>query len=149
MRNRILVVACLQLTSSIALADCYSRKPVQPGEFSSAAGQSLLNKMVAACNDGAPENFFALQTDDARSIVSRLSAPKQQQLFAQYCDFTKKGMGILGGQPERAIHSIKVDSYKTKCGQKVSTWYVHNSGGSLAVRMDVAIESGEMKIDTH
>lgn len=149
MRNCILVFACLQVTVSVAFADCDSKKPVQPSEFSSAMGNSLLNKMVAACNGGVPENFFALQTDDARRLVSGSSGPKQQQQFAQYCDFTKKGIGILGGQPESAVHSIKVDSYKTDCGQKISTWYVHNSAGLLALRLKVAIESGEMKIDTH
>jgi hypothetical protein len=105
--------------------------------------------MIAACKSGVPENFFKLQTSDARSIVAGSSPQKQKALFSQYCDFTRQSVVALNNHPEAGIHSIEKHQRLTKCGDQVTTWYVAAADGKLAIRLQVAVEDGALEIDTH
>lgn len=145
MRKFPLLLLTIFLVVNNAAANCQSKRPASPSDIGKST--ELFKSMIVACKSGNPDNFFALQTTDANRMVN--SSGNKRSLFTQYCSFTQDALRTLGGQPENGVHSIKQDNYKTVCGQKVSTWYVHSNNGALAIRLDVAVENGQLKIDTH
>ena len=150
MKKNYIAILLTAFATNVAVADCQSLKPLGPGDVNSAKPDLLFKNMLAACKSGAPERFFALQSKKSSYLLSKLSSSDKSQLFSQYCTFTQEANKTLGGHPESGIHSFKQDNYKTtECGQKMSFWYVHSKNGALALRLEVTLENGQLRIDTH
>lgn len=105
--------------------------------------------MVAACKTQDETKFFALQTDDANTVLAKISSAEKKKLFSQYCTFTADAVGGLGGNLNAGVHTVGPHKNREKCGRPVSFWFVHNKSGDLVLRLAVAVESGQLKIDTH
>lgn len=143
------VVAAGLGASTASVADCQSAKAVTAADIAGGQADALLKAMVAACQAREPAKFFSLQTADANRMVSAISPADRTQLFAQYCAFTTDSVRGLGGNTDTAVHAVGPYKNKTKCGAPASYWFVRNQGGELVLRLEVAVESGRLKIDTH
>jgi hypothetical protein len=135
--------------SPVSFADCQSAKRATAADIAGGQADVLLKAMVAACKAEDPAKFFSLQTEDANKVLAPSSPADKKKLFAQYCTFTTEAVNGLGGNVSTAVHSVGPYKNRAKCGVPASYWFVHNKGGELALRLEVAVESGRLKIDTH
>jgi hypothetical protein len=145
------LVALISLASATtsALADCNTVRPLKADEFSPASGQALLSHMVAVCSSGAPERWATLVTSNVKTLLAKIPDARRRTLYAEYCSYTRQAVDALAGQTSTGMHTLKIDTYHTECGQKISTWYVHSAAGAIVMRLEVAKEGGLMKINTH
>lgn len=67
-------------------------------------------------------------------------------LFKNYCEFTAEAIKTLGGNTAMGTHSIGPYKNRSKCGAPASYWFIYTKDGTLALRMEVAVESGSLKI---
>lgn len=140
-------VAFLTL-STVSVADCQSVRLAIAADIPGSKAEALLRAMVAACKSQEPDQFFALQTTDSAKLTMSASPARKAEVLADYCTFTNDAMKRLGGEFSAATHSIGPYKGKTKCGVPWSYWFVHNRSGELVLRLEVAVESGRLKIDT-
>ena len=144
------LTVALVSTHSISSANCQTSRPATASDMAGGQGEALLKAMTAACKAQDSAKFFSLQTDDANKLLASNSpAEKKKKLFSQYCTFTDGALNGLGGNVSAATHSIGPYKNKTKCGVLSSYWFVNNKAGDLVLRLEVAVESGRLKIDTH
>ena len=144
----VLVIACA-VASAAAFADCQTFRPATATDVTNGQGAALLEAMVAACKIVDSGKFFDLQTDDARQVIASISPAEKKKLLSQYCAFTAKAVSGLGGDVGAGVHSVGPYKKRTKCGAPQSYWFVHNKAGELVLRLEVAVESGRLMIDTH
>jgi hypothetical protein len=145
---RVFVASACMAATTLAFADCQTTRPPTAADVSAGHTDSLLKAMVTACQGQDPDKFFTLQTTDANNVIAKGQAANKKELFSQYCAFTSKAVGGLGGNVSAAVHSVVADKKTTKCGSPTSNWLVHNKAGELVLRLEVAVESGRLKIDT-
>lgn len=143
----IFLATVIATVSTASFADCQSTKAATIADVGQ--GEALLKSMIDACTSGDAAGFFSLQTKDtARMLASNSPAQKEKQ-FANYCAFTKQAVKTLGGSTSGAVHSIGPDGNRMKCNAPASYWFVRSKSGELALRLEVGVESGRLKIDTH
>lgn len=144
------VVAIVFVASSpTSFADCKTSRSATSVDIAGGQAQSLLGAIVAACKGQDPSKFFSLQTEDANKILAPSSKAEKKEIFSQYCAFTAEAERGLGGNIGAGVHSIGPYKSKTKCGAPSSYWFVHNKAGQLVLRLEVAVEAGRLKVDTH
>lgn len=150
--HRILLISLTlasAVTSTTSLAECQSAKPATVADVARGQSDALLKAMVAACKSQEPSRFFELQTTDASRLVSSIPSAERGKLFDQYCTFTNEAVKGLGGNLATAVHTVGPHKNRRKCGVLWSYWFVHNKAGEMVLRLEVALESGRLKIDTH
>jgi hypothetical protein len=144
----LLILSITSLTTS-AWADCNTVRPLQADTFSPFSAQVLLQQMAQVCSSGAPERWASLVTGNVQTLLAKIPAAQRTTVYADYCSATRQAVAALGGQTSTGLHTLKIDDYSVECGQKISTWYVHNAAGAPVLRLQVAKEGGLMKINTH
>ncbi|RVT87952.1 hypothetical protein [Inhella crocodyli] len=142
-----IVLAVLAALNGASAQDCSKARNATPQDIMKGESVALLNSMAAACKSQVPENFFRLQTSSAQQISAR--ATDKAGLFKNYCEFTSEAIKTLGGGANAGVHTIGPHKNKMKCGAPASFWFIHTKDGTLALRLEVAVESGSLKIDTH
>ncbi|MEO3712711.1 hypothetical protein [Roseateles flavus] len=148
--NRTLVATTLLALMGTPQAwaqDCAGTRTATPADLARGEGVALLNSMGAACRSQQPERFFRLQTSQARASAER--AGDKAGLFRNYCEFTDRALKALGGDAAAGVHTIGPHKGRTRCGVPASFWFVHTKDGELALRLEVAVESGQLRMDTH
>ncbi|MDR2188913.1 MAG: hypothetical protein LBE62_12885 [Azonexus sp.] len=143
-----IAIACM-IAPAASFADCQSAKPATTADIAAGQAKTLLESMISACKAQDPTAFFSLQTEGANKLLATTSTTDKEKLFGQYCAFTTEAVNQLGGNIETAVHSIGPYKNGMKCGIPSSYWFVHNKSGKLALRLEIAVESGQLKIDTH
>ena len=133
--------------SNVSAQNCSVIRNASQQDIAKGEAVELLNNMVAACKSQIAENFFRLQTTGSQQLVS--GASEKASMFKNYCEFTAETIKLLGGNAAVGTHSIGPHKNRTKCGAPASYWFIHTKDGTLALRLEVAVESGRMKIDTH
>jgi hypothetical protein len=142
----IFLAACA-VSNSVSAQDCAKARNASQQDIARGEAVALLNAMAAACKSQIPENFFHLQTSSAQKLV--MGATDKAHLFKNYCEFTTEAIRTLGGTTDAGTHSIGPYKNRSKCGAPASYWFIHTKDGTLALRLEVAVESGSLKIDTH
>jgi hypothetical protein len=143
----LLIFSITSLTTS-ARADCGNVKPLQADAFSPSSAQVLLQQMAQVCSSGAPGRWATLATNNVQTLLVKMPAVQRTTAYADYCSATSQIVAALGGQTSTGVHTLKIDSYATECGQKISTWYVHTAAGAPVLLLEVAKEGGLMKVST-
>ncbi len=142
------IVAAVFAAANGALAqDCSRSRNATQHDIAKGESVALLNAMVAACKSRNPDDFFRLQTSSAQKLSS--SVTDKTRLLKNYCDFTTEAIKTLGGGTDAGVHSIGPYKNRMKCEGPASFWFIHTKDGTLALRLEVAVESGNLKIDTH
>ena len=154
MNNRIrcfILLTLLSFSSSAAESGCASLKSPTSKTVSTAQMQTLFTNIIAACNSKKPTRYFALQNTLLRQkLMDPLSAEMKYELFYQYCGFANIANRSIGGRAENGVHTIKQDDNKvSECGNKISYWNIHTSGGELVYKLKVVLENNELKINDH
>lgn len=142
-----MLAAVIATVSSASFADCQSTSAATMADVGQ--GDALLKSMIKACTSGDAAGFFSLQTKDTARMLASQSPAQNEKLFANYCAFTNQAVKKLGGSTDGAVHSIGPDGDRKKCNAPSSYWFVRSKSGELAVRLEVGIEGGRLKIDTH
>lgn len=143
------VLGPIALTAGAAsIADCQTAKPARSVDIAAGQADALLKSMVAACKAQNSDQFFKLQTEDANRVFAKNSQAEKYKLYEQYCASTTGAVSKLGGDLGAAIHSVGPYKNRMKCGMPSSYWYVNSKNGELVLRVEVAVESGRLKIDT-
>lgn len=142
----IFLAACV-VSNGVSAQDCSVIRNASQQDIARGESVTLLNNMAAACKSQIPESFFRLQTSGAQQLVS--TASDKASLFKNYCEFTAEAIKTLGGSTTVGTHSIGPYKGRSKCGAPASYWFIHTKDGTLALRLEVAVESGRLKIDTH
>ena len=140
-------LAAYVVSNSVLAQDCSVIRNASQQDIAKGEAVTLLNNMAGACKSQIPENFFRLQTSEAQRLVSGVS--DKASLFKNYCEFTAEAIKTLGGNTAMGTHSIGPYKNRSKCGAPASYWFIYTKDGTLALRMEVAVESGSLKIDTH
>lgn len=142
----IAIAVCAFANNSLA-QDCSKARNASQQDIMNGESVALLNAMVAACKSRDPENFFRLQTSSAQKLSAR--STDKAGLFKNHCEFTSEAIKTLGGGTDAGVHTIGLHKNRMKCGAPASFWFIHTIDGTLALRLEVAVESGSLKIDTH
>lgn len=142
-----IALAVLTASNAASAQDCSKARNATQQDILKGESVALFNSMVAACKSQTPENFFRLQTGSAKQVSAR--ATDKAALFKNYCEFTAEAMKTLGGDANAGVHTIGPQKNRMKCGAPASFWFIHTKDGTLALRLEVAVESGSLKIDTH
>jgi hypothetical protein len=144
--HRSLAALALIAAANVSAQNCTTTRNASQQDIGRGEGVVLLRSMVAACKSQSPESFFRLQTSGAQSTVA--GASDKKSLFANYCEFTSEAVKALGGNIESGTHSIGTYKGRSACGAPASYWFIHTKDGNLALRLAVAIESGQLRIAT-
>lgn len=142
-----IAVAVFAASNGALAQDCSKARNATQQDIMKGESVALLNAMAAACKSQSPENFFRLQTSSAQKLSA--SATDKAGLLKNYCEFTTEAIKTLGGATNAGVHTIGPHKNRTKCGAPASFWFIHTKDGTLALRLEVAVESGSLKIDTH
>ncbi len=140
-------LAVFAASNGASAQDCSKARNATQQDIMKGESVTLLNTMAAACKSQAPENFFRLQTSNAQKLSA--GSPDKAGLLKNYCEFTTEAIKTLGGGTNAGVHTIGPHKNRTKCGAPASFWFIHTRDGTLALRLEVAVESGSLKIDTH
>jgi hypothetical protein len=140
-------VAAYAASIGASAQDCSKARNATQQDIAKGESVALLNAMSTACKSKNPENFFRLQSSDAQKLVN--GTTDKAHIFKNYCEFTTEAIKTLGGSTDAGKHSIGPHKNRTKCGAPASFWFIHTKDGALALRLEVAVESGSLKIDTH
>jgi hypothetical protein len=142
-----IAIAVFAASHGASAQDCSIARNATQQDIMKGESVALLNAMAAACKSQSPENFFRLQTSSAQKLTAR--ATDKVGLLKNYCEFTTNAIKTLGGGTDAGVHTIGPHKNGTKCGAPASYWFIHAKDGTLALRLEVAVESGSLKIDTH
>lgn len=140
-------IAFCAVSSNVSAEDCTKVRNASQQDIARGESVALLKNMAAACKSQIPENFPRLQTSDAQRLFFK--ADDKASLFKNYCEFTTEAIRTLGGNTDAGTHSIGPYKNRSKCGAPASYWFIHTKDGKLALRLEIAVESGNLKIDTH
>lgn len=142
-----IAIVVFAASNGVSAQDCSKARNATQQDIMKGESVALLNAMAAACKSQMPENFFRLQTSSAQKLSAR--ATDKAGLLKNYCEFTTEAIKRLGGGTDAGVHTIGPQKNRTKCGAPASFWFIHTKDGTLALRLEVAVESGSLKIDTH
>jgi hypothetical protein len=143
-----LAIACLAVALPAA-SNCQTYQPASAAHVAGGQADALFKSMIAACAAQDSSRWRDLRTERVNTLLARLSEAENKRLDGDHCALVKGVLAGLNGKASAAVHSIGPYKNRTECGIPAAYWFIHDPVGKPLLRLEVALEQGRLKIDTH
>jgi hypothetical protein len=141
-KQKLLIVFITSIIASNVHSDCASWKPATVDDISNGSAAVLMESLSNACAANSPHDFFKLQTERIRKIQLIKSEHEKAKYLSLLCGQLESAF-----QNQKAIvYSIEKKNTKT-CGKRRTLLWGKSKAGKPIIRMAVATENGQLKLD--